>query len=302
MKTLQLIGIIFFSLLIYNCSSDDDNMPQNDIIPTQSIKLTGVITGTLETLFNYDENDRLTSYTYSGVPSNIIYDSEGKIIQFSNYTYNYDSLDRVSGVTQTNSALFTNIATNYTYNNNNLVLTSYTHYTYSSSGTTNYIERQYEYNTDNKITTVTETASENSYSTKVKLFYNTQGNVSQIINEASYDDGLTYTITETQTFSYDNKKNPGILTLNKLGIDNPQSIFNLAELYDQSPENYVFFRTCIYNNNNITQVAIQGDSYSSLKEYDYVYNEFDYPISAEVTHSNGDVTSKNWIYEITETP
>ncbi|HLV14141.1 MAG TPA: hypothetical protein VKY41_03095 [Xanthomarina sp.] len=171
----------------------------------------------------------------------------------------------------------------------------------NSSGETKNIQRLFEYNTNKELISITEKNLSDSVYSRDLISYDSNGNVSQVINYYSNDDVL-YSYLQDYTFVYDTKKNPSKLLLNDCGVTSNFSLFDMISLTTKYFGYSTLFRIRYFSNNNIISSEYSSDFGSSNNSvYTYVYNDKDYPTSVEIynTYSNGPNSThyRTWTYE-----
>lgn len=269
---LKNIIIVLLTLNLFNCSKGDDvaQPPQ-----AESIRLKNYIIDGVAFNMTYNEDGTLFKYQYgntSAVTSSIEYDAEARIIRNNSRSFTYNPQDQIATITQNISSTASFVST-MVYNSQGLVENITVNHDNGQIGAI-----QINYNGDDKPVVISEyNESVATPYAKTTLTYNDLGNITQQFIERS-NDGITYYDFETYTYTYDNKKNPFALTINKIGISNNQLFQKFIGMNSVSFGRQVAFEAFRFNSPN-NLVSIQ-DSFKIIT-YNYTYNEDDYPISAE---------------------
>lgn len=244
----------------------------------------------------YNEAGSLISIEDSRGDNSLLRNSAGKLVALGNLTYlystaglytgindgkgegiiEYDSRDRIVRLTsEYNTSLFSSvrIIRNLIYNDRDQVIeVNENTYNFNSGTTTYHI---------------------------VKVQYDADGNLVQTKWESSYDN-VTYTLQLTQTFTYDDKKNPWH------NIVTQQTNFNHCYIANHLLQGSVqlsisnIYPTYLTRKNNITSTRIEAGSDFSQEDFTYSYNEDDYPISADIYTTSSvfpaNTSYKRWYY------
>lgn len=284
-KTLKILALALIAILTFSCSKDDDGGTQPPE-PTEQLRLKTYTVGSTETNFSYNSDNMLSSWIERSNVSNVIYDSENRPTQVGFWSYSYNTLGRMTGITYTSYP--TTYYANFIYNNEGLVVTCN-----FRSGSSTFKTRTFEYNANSQLVEmIEEEVGKPIY--KFLLSYDGNGNISQVKGQKSRDEGATYTDLFTNTYTYDDKKNPSYELLKSLGITSHLSFVLLSPIDDTY---YIYsnsyFQPFFYSPNNVLTRTYGGSTFS----YDYVYNEAGLPTSVEITKNDGTITYENWIYE-----
>lgn len=284
MKTLKKISLAFFILCIMACSNDDDNNNQNNNV---------VLSG-----YRYDTNDHIFEISYN---------SEGELTAYESFNNLGDIITNT--IIKTNGKV-TNIgAANLTYNTSNQISqiddgtgNGVTILSYDGQG------RLTEQSTSYFGGTIIETKSFNYVSGKVSevnlqvvgssinQYYKyvisySQNNVSQVIISVS-NNGTDYTLQATNTYTYDNKKNPHKFLTNSVNF-NMFFIEPLGSFRQFSTEtiNYIAaYPFAWISDNNITQLESIYSSGTYTANYVYSYNDKEYPTLVNFSDGEDDYT------------
>ncbi|MCX7547820.1 hypothetical protein OS188_07635 [Xanthomarina sp. F1114] len=302
MRTLlkQSFLTLIILLSLFNCSTDDDG--EDIITPPENTRLKTYSFNSNEYLVTYNTDGYVSEYRNSpDTPGNIVYNSDNKIIQLGVQSFNYNSQGRISEITMPDTATYSNQKTNLTYNNDGLIAHQTLSYV-NNSGETKNMQRLFEYNANKELISITEKYISDSVYSRNLISYDSNGNVSQVINYYSHDDVL-YSYLQDYTFVYDTKKNPSKLLLSDCGVTSNFSLYNMISLSTTNFfGNYTLFRLSYFSNNNVISSEYSSDFGSSNNSvYTYVYNDKDYPTSVEIynTYSNGSNSThyRTWTYE-----
>jgi len=283
MKSLLKTFLILLAIIISGCSNDDDGNQQ----PEQNLRLKSHTENTLDYNFNYNDDGSLKSYQRDSNTTNIIYDAEGRIKQQGTAIFTYNDQGRISEIT--NSTFQSNIV----YNNEGLI--AYFSSSYDTFGTTT---TTFEYDSNNRLISALEEESSSSF-VRTTLTYDANDNLEQKLVERS-SDGVLYEEDYVVNYTYDSKENPFYTTLQKIGINSNLSVVYLNGLSASIGNNIAFGRLYYYSKNNIMSIS---NSSGSTKIYEYVYDDYNYPISAEMERTYSPDPSLNytvystWTYE-----
>lgn len=292
MKNILKITALFLMILaIFNCSKNDDGGS-----PEQNVHLKTYGINANEYNITYSSEGRPTGFETSSGNKIIIYNDNNQIIQIGNATYTYNSQGRIATVNRINTPYV--FAATISYNNTGQVGLINATFTTSGVVKTSTCTMEYE---GSKLKTIKEyNTSINPNYYKLTLEYDTNNNIIQKIINSSNDD-ITYTNKQTNTYTYDTKTNPIYHTLNKTGITSQINMLYFIDFNDLRFSSYESLK--YYNKNNIltsqTINFIGGSTFTNV--YDYVYDENNFPISAE-RQSNNSTTGEstiyyNWTYE-----
>ena len=289
------IGLVLAVGLLANCSkNDDDTLPK----PTE-IRLTTYTVDDVPFHMTYNEYNQLIKYQYgntTAINSPVEYDTEGNIIKNGARTFTYDDQDRIETITQAVNPT-TTIVFNVAYSSQGLPEVIYTNRD-DGSGVIETAITHLEYNSNNMpivITEINESVAVSPYA-KTTLTYNDLGNITQKFIERS-NDALTFYDFSTDTYTYDNKKNPFALTISNTGISSKQVLQQFIGMNTLGFSSQVAHLRLYFNSPN-NLLSIQ-DSFKTIS-YSYTYNDDDYPITREETYdatlSGGDVVTRNAIF------
>jgi hypothetical protein len=289
-NTLKKLALFMIILAVFSCSKSDDGGTEPE--PIQNVRLKTYSVNTNEYDITYSTEGKPTGFETSSGNNVIVYNANSQITQIGSRTYTYNSQGRIATVNRGN------IASTIIYNNVGQVAVINSTYTISGTARTSTSTMEYE---GSKLKTIKEynTYSAPNYN-KLILEYDTNNNIIQKIVTYSLDD-ITYTIEETNNYTYDTKTNPMYHTLTKTGITSQISMFYFIGYNDLGNSGYESLK--YYNKNNMLssqRIGSTGTIYES-NNYEYVYDENNFPISAELqfsysTGGNGTIYY-NWIYE-----
>lgn len=299
-------GFIFLLLcLAAACRSDDSNSnpePQ----PTEMLRLKTYTGNGIEYLFTYNSDQMLSSYGSVTDVRNILYDSKGRVTRTGHITYTYDDEGRITKMNEDPSSTFSKVEAIFGYKaGSELVTSADITFTFRSSGKSTNFTRTFQYNDDEQLTQIIEQEHGTSLLNRFSLSYDAHGNITEI-KEAHNPDGYgnNWIDGTVQTYTYDNKKNPRYAALQSMGIDTRLSLvymFSMISIQSyQGLGNYVFHRINYYNPNNILNQVYSSSGTRLTSICVYEYNEYDYPISAQVTRTydgGTDIFNYSWEYE-----
>lgn len=284
MKNLIKTIAILLAIIISGCSKDDDG--GDSVQPEQNIRLKSRSENTIEYNYNYNDDGSLKSYQQGSNTINIIYDAEGRIKQRGTVIYNYNAQGRISEITANP------FESNIVYNNEGLIAYFFSRYNLDTSTTT------FEYDSNNRLISALEEES-SSFFVRTTLTYDANDNIEQKLVERS-SDGIFYEEDYVQNFTYDSKENPFFTTLQKMGVNSNFSLVSLNGLSTSIGNHIAYGKLSYYSKNNLTSMS---SSSGGMKIYEYVYDENNFPISAEMDYTNSSDPSLNytvfstWTYE-----
>ncbi|WP_308993357.1 hypothetical protein QLS71_014170 [Mariniflexile litorale] len=283
MKNLRILLIITIVILA-SCS-------RNDNLSDKNIRLNMYSVGDNDYELTYNSNNQLTGFETNTRSNSVIYNADNQIIQTGAYRYTYNELGKLSKIEEDGNQA------ELIYNTQGLLATMNFRFI---SGSTRNVTRTYKYDTNNKLIEIEEKGNTDSYKTRVLLTYDVNDNIVQVINQTSAD-LITYIDRNVISYTYDNKKNPYKLMLEKAGINNPITYYFFYPFETMYFGNYVFFVTFYFSENNLLTITNTYSSGISTTQYSYSYNERNYPISGEKITKNSlgetQTTYYNWTYE-----
>ncbi|QCX39717.1 hypothetical protein FF125_15160 [Aureibaculum algae] len=281
MKTfVKNIIIPILVLTIFSCNKDDDAPIE------ERVRLIAYSVGANEYDLRYNEDGFLTRYG----SSDIIYNVDNKIVQNGSARYEYNGQGRVSKVIRSNRE------TTIVYNNMGLMATFNTVY-----NSTDRSKTTFEYDSQNRLTTLIEENFDASRYYKITLTYDTKDNIVQYLIEYSLD-GISYTEYSVSNYTYDNIRNPNYNVLTKTGNSSVISVFPFISYLQIG--NIIAYDAVFYTSkNNLLSSNSIYSSGSSNRTYEYVYDENSYPISVEIEYTvteepdRNNTSYKTWTYE-----
>lgn len=118
--------------------------------------------------------------------------------------------------------------------------------------------------------------------TRVFIYYNTQGNIRELVLSQS-NDGVTYSLVERRNYVYDDKINPfKKITNEQLGLADYYIDTSLRYLYSTAEiKSFAKYPLRWISNNNVLREEIISTLGTSASIYTYTYNRFDLPVSIE---------------------
>ncbi|MDH7913421.1 hypothetical protein [Winogradskyella sp. SYSU M77433] len=284
-------ALLLIALITLGCSKDDDGGNQNS--PTPKL-----------VRFSNDTENYQISYENSGKPQAIINSNnaitpiifaEDKLTSFSNNSYTYDSNGRLETITNDEGSctLIYNIQNQLT-RQDIVILHSLTGNPILT------IQRNLIYNTENQLTEVTETNSDNSNIEKYTLTYNNEGQVVRVVNSYTNGTNSSYIVRQDVDLIYHTSINPLYELYNQIGMNTNVTWVDLQDLNPSywvtiGISNYVYFRLYYINENNLSNIDITAYSNNSSETLTYSFNyllESDYPIAADMirTYNNSSST------------
>ncbi len=291
MKTIiKLTVILCTTIIFFSCNNDDDTQPE------QNIRLKAYSESANEYELNYNEDGTLKSYQYQSeglLKTTIIYDDEGRIKQNGNTSYTYNNQGRVSKMTRRSGSR--TIETTIVYNNEGLIA-SLTSRNETVGITTTSI---FEYDSQNRIKSLTEESSGSFV--KTSLVYGTNDNIEQMLIERS-SDGVSYREYNVRNYTYDTKNNPNYNVLTKIGVSSTINVFRIKPSFKIG--NVIAYEAVyFYSKNNLLSYQSLYSEGTVTRSYDYVYDENNYPTSAEIEYTDSFGPERNgtryrtWTYE-----
>jgi len=291
-KLVKYLSAVLIAFLLFNCSKDDDEVTQPP--QAESTRLTNYTIDGVPFNMTYNDDGTLFKYQYGNtfaVSATIEYNPNGDISKNGSRTFTYNSEGQIATITQNLSPTASFVST-MVYDSQGLVESITTNHNNGQTGTI-----QINYNGNNKPVLISEyNESVVSPYAKTTLAYDDFGNITQQFIERS-NDGITYYDFSTTTYTYDTKKNPFALTIDKIGTSNNQLFQFFIGMNSVSFGRQVAFASLYFNSPN-NLVAIQ-DSFKIIT-YNYTYNDDDYPITREEIYddssSGGSVYTYNSIF------
>ncbi len=277
------ILLTLFTITLFNCNKDDDSMQ-----PEQNIRLKTYAINEYEYDFIYNDLGKITNFNTSSGNHSIIYNGNGQIIQKGTDSYTYNGQGKISKIS---SSIDDNIT--IVYNNKGLIATMVN----KLGPHISHMSFKYDSN-DKLVETVLKGPPVIGYH-RNKFVYDEKENIIQHISESGSRDGVNYSKKSTHNFVFDNKKKPDYNLLSKTGITDALTFIRIGFSGRSIEQSGILF---YYNKNNLlSSQSVHSNGSSSSKEYSYVYDENDYPISAElVSISKIGESSTNyykWTYE-----
>lgn len=290
MKTL--LKILFLPLIICSCSNNDDTNSQND-----SELVLKEVTQLRESISSSDFSFQKYHYREDGNPLRFeqFYDNSTIDIQDTQRIYyNPDnSIDSVYLATsyepgwvkynyqnnelQSFDVLWFQLSPgtyNFTYNDNEIIMTFN-----SSHGSSYFSQTKFTFNNNNYDLLMSLVEDKNNMIIKKEYTYDSNSNVTSIVQSKYIADIDDYVIWRTTNFTYDDKINPYKnntvsvpIILNNFGVE----LFSFI-LQDNK-----------ISSNNILNITSSTPSSNTINviEYEYEYNDLDYPISSVEIESN----------------
>ncbi len=271
MKTLKTILLIAFTITLFSCNKDS-----GEIIELPKQESTGLKNYTIDGVpFNmtYNDDNLLIKYQYGNthsVTALIDYNPNGSIAKNGSRAFKYNSQGQIATITENLSPTALFVST-MVHNSQGLVESITTNHNNGQTGTI-----KINYNSKNKPVLISENnpAVTSPYS-KTTLTYNDLGNVTKKFIERS-NDGISYYDFSTNTYTYDDKKNPFALTINKIGNSNNQLFHGFIGMNSVSFGRQVAFAEFYFNSPN--NLLSNQDSFKIIS-YSYTYNDDGYPIT-----------------------
>lgn len=289
------IGVTLLVFMLSNCSKNDDEVTQPP--QAESTRLTNYTIDGVPFNMTYNDDGTLFKYQYGNtfaVSATIEYNPNGDISKNGSRTFTYNSEGQIATITQNLSPTASFVST-MVYNSQGLVESITANHNDGQTGTI-----QINYNSNNKPLLISEyNESVVSPYAKTTLTYDDFGNITQQFIERS-NDGITYYDFSITTYTYDTKKNPFALTIDKIGISNNQLFQFFIGMNSVSFGGQVAFAAFHFNSPN-NLVSIQ-DSFKIIT-YNYIYNDDDYPITAEriydssISGGSAFTTNRTFTYE-----
>jgi len=244
-----------------------------------------------------DEGQLINIETSSSDHNQLVRNGEGNLIGLGVVTYSYSSGGLVSSLNDGKGE------GELVYDSKDRIVRMTSDYNFTPTSRDR-VTRKHTYNDLNQLIQVDEEtydfSSGNSIFSRIKLQYDSKGNVVQVKDQYSFDD-VTYSEGTTVTYTYDDKKNPWYTILMEQTNFNPLFVESQNLLHATvSLGNSVVYRTALMSKNNVLSERRQSGSAYSQLDYDYTYNEDGYPTTAEITHEYSDSPSgtsyKRWHY------
>tara|TARA_R110002033_G_C3843045_1_gene234986 strand:+ start:38 stop:937 length:900 start_codon:yes stop_codon:yes gene_type:complete len=292
-KLVKYLSAVLIAFLLFNCSKDDDEVTQPP--QAESTRLTNYTIDGVPFNMTYNDDGTLFKYQYGNtfaVSATIEYNPNGDISKNGSRTFTYNLQGQIATITQNLSPTASFVST-MVYDSQGLVESITANHNNGQTGTI-----QINYNGNNKPVLISEYNESVAVSphAKTTLTYDDFGNITQQFIERS-NDGITYYDFSTTTYTYDTKKNPFALTIDKIGTSNNQLFQFFIGMNSVSFGRQVAFASLYFNSPN-NLVAIQ-DSFKIIT-YNYTYNDDDYPITREEIYddssSGGSVYTYNSIF------
>ncbi|WP_243472806.1 hypothetical protein [Winogradskyella sp. MH6] len=291
MKTL--IKILFLSFIICSCSNNDDSNNQNDSeLILKEVSQLRESTSTSDFSFekyHYREDGNPIRYEqfYENSTTNIrdtqriYYNSDNSIdsiyIATSNFPghvkYNYQNTEL-----QSFDVLWFQLQPgtySFTYNDNEIIMTFDSFYEFDNS----FEQTKYTFNNSNYDLLISLVENKNNFTIKRDFTYDSNSNVTSIVESKYIADIDDYVIWRTKNFTYDDKINPY--------KNNTVSVPAILNNFGVQLFSFILQDNKISSNNilNITS-NIPSSNTINVIEYEYEYNDLDYPISSVETVSN----------------
>ncbi|WP_303318297.1 hypothetical protein Q4Q34_10665 [Flavivirga abyssicola] len=276
------ILLTLLTITLFNCNKDDDSMQ-----PEQNIRLKTYAINEYEYDFIYNDLGKITNFSTPSGNHSIIYNEDGQIIQNGTESYTYNSQGEISKISSSTNNI------TIVYNNKGLIATMV-----QDTGI-HIFHTSFEYDSNDKlIETVLKGPPVTGYY-RNKFVYDEKENIVQRVFESGSGDGVNYSKKSTYNFVFDNKKNPNYNLLSKTGITDALTFIRIAYSGRSIEVSGILF---YYNKNNLlSSQSVHSNGSSSSREYSYVYDKNDYPISAELASINttgeSSTTYYKWTYE-----
>lgn len=285
--------LLVLLLLLGACSKD------RDPAPVEKIRVKSSAEDGVSISYGYNSKHYLNRYDIPemGGESAVQYDEKNRILRnaFMNFTYNESG--QISKIKYDDSPSVSDVEGAFQYNDIGQLIMSQHQYTLRDRPVSRYT-RTYEYDALNRLTTVNEMPDE----TQFLLEYDDRGNVSKVITRRNTIFVGTFADVETVTFTYDDKKNPDKLTLERMGV---KGNFSLVYIPIDSKVRLSFnsyFSLHYFSDYNIVKLTREDVGAGTVVyEYSYTYNAQGYPTASEVKRTNRDGSVQKyqhtWEYE-----
>ncbi len=295
MKNLKTLLAISTILCLLSCSKDDDGGSQT---PPQQ-KLITYKFGSSTQSYEYLDDKLYKQNTANGIGT-FTYNSN-KISSYNTSNFSVDFFyDATSGSltkTVTTGSTFTETAT-YTYNAQNLVQEVHTIVRRNTNNKiTSNVIKTFEYNTNNQLVGVNEdfrgpssgSISDGKIDVKNIIEYYDNGNVKKVLTKERRPNSSTFTDDSSFSYTYDDKTNPFYSMVQNNLDNNNFTFFNFLPKSLYIGYN-VYSRPYFYSKNNIATIDYKDNAsnFTYTTTYNYVYDENNYPISADLTRTQSD--------------
>lgn len=292
MKILKSTVAIMLVFFILSCSSDDDNSS------TTNLRFAGYKysfqTDTRDILYN--EAGNITGFeandNFGNMVSLDIIKNNGKVVSIGPTSFTYNDTNQIVSI---DCGVDNQGTTELIYNDAGLLVQQTAYWT--GSDFTEYKEFSY---TDGRLTSVIShivTVGLNEYF-KSDISYNAQNNIDEVILSSSTN-GVDYTWNATNTYTYDNKKNPMKLVTDAMDFGNfyiePSIEFDF--LHTESYGYRAYYDLAWISNNNITQMTQDYGTGTYAANYSYTYNSEDYPTQLTFTDGEDDYSLESYYTE-----
>ncbi len=290
MKTL--IKILFLSFIICSCSNNDDSNNQND-----SELILKEVTQLRESISTSDFSFQKYHYREDGNPIRFeqFYENSTTNIQDTHRIY-YNSDNSIDSIYLATSYEPGYVKYNYQntelqsfdilwfqlnpgtysfiYNDNEIIMTFDSFYEFS-----NYYEQTiYTFNNSNYDLLMSLVENKNNFTIKRDFTYDSNSNVTSIVESKYIADIDDYVIWRTKNFTYDDKINPY--------KNNTVSVPAILNNFGVELTSFILQDNKISSNNILTTtINLPISNTSRIIEYEYEYNDLDYPISSIETGS-----------------
>ncbi len=287
MKTHFKILILLLTVALFSCSKSDNG----NSIANKNIRLKTYGVDAEEYNFSYNSNNQLTGFNNN---ISIIYNTENKIIQIGNYIYTYNTLGRLSEIDNGDEHA------DLVYNTQGLLARLDFRFINPSDLLTERVTRTFVYDSSSKLIEIEEKRNSDSFKTRELFTYDSNDNIVQVKKQRSTD-LINYEDREVIAYTYDNKKNPNKLTLEKMGVSDNITLYILIPYHSIEFSNYAFFRALFFSNNNILTESRTSSAGNGSSQFNYTYNTDNYPIAGERirTFFSGETitTYYTWVYD-----
>lgn len=272
--------VLILMLGIASCNNDDDAPKQ------ENIRIKSYSKDANEYNLTYNENNRLASIG----SREILYGTEGRVLQIGTTKYTNNNQGWVTKRILWPTSNYPQTET-FEYDNEGLMKNS----KWSSSNQTDY--STFFYDSENRLASIIVKYKTPRSDFKYSLTYDANDNIEQILVERSKDGGVTYPETSVTNYTYDTKKNPLYLLINKdnsnlneIHIMYSGLLINYVSLENNAPYSYS-------KNNMLSSERIDNNGTTTTRTYNYIYDKNNYPISAEIKDTVRGTEYRTWTYE-----